>query len=91
MKKLFLITSLAMGLALFPTQDSDAHIYVGVPRTGGAGIGFGYPAYPYTYFNYPGYYGYYPYRYYGYYGRYPYRYYRSYYYSGNRVYRQHKQ
>ena len=81
MKKLLLIAGVATGLALVPAQASDPHVYVGVPRTGGIGIGFGYAAYPYSYYSYPGYYGYYPYRYYGYYGRYPYGYYRSYYYT----------
>jgi len=93
MKKLLLLPLVAIGLALVPAKQADAQVSVGV---GGVGIGFGYPAYRYSNYGYPGYYGYYPRSYYSYYGGSPY--YRGYYYtgrpyyynSGHRVYRHHK-
>ena len=89
MKKLLLLSLVAIGLALVPAKQADAQVSVGV---GGVGVGFGYPAYRYSYYGYPGYYGYYPYSYYGGYPYYRTYYYsgRPYYYSGHRVYRHHK-
>jgi len=59
MKRVLLIALMVGGLAFVPAQRSDAQVSVG--------IGVGYPAYRYGYYNG---YGYYPYRYYR-----PYRYY----------------
>ena len=83
MKKLLLLPLVAIGLALVPVKHADAQV--------SAGIGFGYPAYRYSYYGYPGYYGYYPYRYYGGYPSYRTYYYTGpRYYNGNQVYRHHK-
>ena len=59
MKKLLLIALAVSGLAIVPSQRSDAQPTVLVPRTEGLSFGFpgGYTAYP-TYLNY------YPYGYY---------------------------
>jgi hypothetical protein len=65
MKKLLLLPLVAIGLALVPMKQADAQVSVGI---GPVGIGFGYPAYRYSYYGYPGYYGYYPRSYYRYYG-----------------------
>ena len=56
MKKLLLLPLMAIGLALVPAKQADAQVSVGV--------GFGYPAYRYSYYGYPGYNGYYPRSYY---------------------------
>jgi len=79
MKRVLLIALMVGGLAFVPAQRSDAQVSVG--------IGVGYPAYRYGYYNG---YGYYPYGYYR-----PYRYYGystgpSYYRYGHRVYRHHR-
>jgi hypothetical protein len=85
MKKLLLLPLVAIGLALVPAKQADAQVSVGI----------GYPAYRYSNYGYPGYYGYYPRSYYSYYGGSPYyRTYnysgRPYYYSGHRTHRHHK-
>jgi hypothetical protein len=87
MKKLLLLPLIAIGLALTPMKQADAQVSVGIGP-----VGFGYPAYGYSY-GYPGY-GYYPRSYYGYYGGYPnYRTYqysgRPYYYGSHRYHRHH--
>ena len=55
MKKLLLLPLVAIGLALVPAKQADAQVSIGV-----GGIGFGYPAYRYSSYGYPGYNGYYP-------------------------------
>jgi len=92
MKKLLLIAAAVSGLAIVPTQRSDAQPTVLVSTPGGLSFGFpgGYSAYP-TYLNYYPY-GYYrrPYvHYYPYSDRHSYYYGSSYRHSGHRTYHRH--